>query len=364
MQTFNEILKFTFLHNTVENYLWFFGIILLAIVFKRLLSKRIMRLLLKLFTNILSDSIKLDTFLDMVIRPLELLIVTVAVYFAFNTLNYSGFDGNEETIKKVIHHIFQILIVVSSTWIALSMINFLGAILQVQAEKTETKVDDQIILFAKEAGRLMTYVIAFLFILSSIFELNVGSLIAGLGIGGLAIALAAQDTLENLIASFVIFADQPFQVGDFIKVGDTYGVVEKIGFRSTRIRTLEKSYLTVPNKTLINKELDNLSLRTFRRAKYSIGVTYDTNIDQIQKIVADIQKFIDDHKITNEDGLVRFEEFADSSLNIMVLYYVRTQDWNEYMLVREEVNYEIMRIVKKHGSDFAFPTQTIHLEKE
>jgi MscS family membrane protein len=189
-------------------------------------------------------------------------------------------------------------------------------------------------------------------------------MVAGLGIGGLAIALAAQDTLENVIASFIIFMDKPFKQGDYISVSGAKGVVERIGFRSTRIRTLEKSYLTIPNKMLISDVLDNLSLRTFRRSKFYIGLVYSTTQDQIKSIVSEIQKYLDDHEMTNEDGLVRFEEFGDSSLNIMVLLYVDTQQYAEFLEVLEDVNFQIMEIVKRNGSDFAFPSTTVYLQKE
>jgi MscS family membrane protein len=233
-----------------------------------------------------------------------------------------------------------------------------------QAEKTESTTDDQIIQFVKEALKIFTYIFAFLFTLGAVFQLNIGAMVAGLGIGGLAIALAAQDTLQNVIASFIIFFDKPFVVGDYIKVQGISGVVEKIGFRSTRIRTLEKSFLTIPNNMLISNVLDNMSLRTFRRSKFQVGLTYDTTIDQIKSIVKDVQAYIDKHEKTNQDGLVRFEEFGDSSLNLTVLLYVDTQNYDEYMMVVEDINFRIMEIVKEHGSDFAFPSTTVYLHKE
>jgi len=363
-ESIQNILDLTFFNNSIENYLWFFGVILLVLVFKRFLSKRFTGLLFKLFRKIMPSMTELDSFLVLLIGPLELLIVILAVSFAFDFLQFPSASENAMKFKGIISVILNIAIVFIVTWVVMRIIDFLTALLSKQAEKTETKVDDQIILFVKEAAKLITIIFSFLFILGAVFELNIGSLVAGLGIGGLAIALAAQDTLENLIASFIIFFDKPFLVGDFINVGETYGVVEKIGFRSTRIRTLEKSYLTVPNKSLINRELDNLSLRTFRRSKFHVGLTYSTTTKQLHDIIRDIQKYIDEHELTNQDGLVRFEEFGDSSLNLMVVYYVKTKDWGEYMSVKEDINFKIMDIVSDHGSDFAFPTQTIHMHKE
>jgi len=303
-------------------------------------------------------------FFNLLIKPIEFLIVLIGFSFAFNVLSYPPVVEGEFGLKNTINIGFQIFIVISATWIVLRMIDFLGFVLAKQAQKTDTTTDDQIIQFVREALKILTYIFSFLFVLGAVFNLNIGSLVAGLGIGGLAIALAAQDTLENVIASFIIFFDKPFVVGDYINVGDEYGIVEKIGFRSTRIRTLEKSYLTIPNKNLIGDKLDNLSLRTFRRAKFDIGVTYDTTIEQIQAIVSEIQKFIDEHPRTNQDGLVKFTDFGSSSLDIMVLFYVDTMEWSVYLEVKEEINYKIIEIVEKHGSSFAFPSTTVYLQKE
>ena len=362
---FQEILDSSFWGNTIENYLWFSGIILLAVVFKRLISKKLGNLIFKLFKKDKEgDSVGADHFFELMIKPVEFLIVLVGLSFAVSTLNFPEPADGELGLGSVVDLLLQISIVVSVTWSILRLIDFFGLILLQKAEKTEGTTDDQIIQFLKEALKIFTYIFSFLFILGAVFKLNIGAMVAGLGIGGLAIALAAQDTLENVIASFIIFMDKPFKQGDYISVSGVKGTVERIGFRSTRIRTIEKSYLTIPNKMLINDVLDNLSLRTFRRSKFHIGLVYSTSQDQIKAIVMEIQKYLDDHEMTNEDGLVRFEEFGDSSLNIMVLMYVDTQQYAKFLEVLEDVNFQIMEIVKRNGSDFAFPSTTVYLQKE
>lgn len=233
-----------------------------------------------------------------------------------------------------------------------------------KAEKTDTKQDDQLVPFLAEILKIFIWIIAVLVMLNQVFELNVGSLVAGLGIGGLAIALAAQDTLTNLLGSFTIFFDKPFVVGDLVTVGNITGVVEKVGFRSTRIRTLEKSYVTLPNKKMIEAELDNLTLRTYRRVDFNVGLTYDTPSASIKSIVSEIQNYIDHHPNTNEEGKVKFMEFGDSSLNIMVLYYIDTMDWGVFLDIKEEINYKIMELVEKNGSSFAFPSTSVYLENQ
>jgi len=360
---FQDTLSFTFWGNTIENYLWFSVIMLLALLFKRLLSKRIGKIIFGLFKRIKPGLLEFNDLFELMIKPMELLIVLIGLSFAVGVLDFPGAEGGEG-VSRMIDVALQIAIVMAVTWSILRLIDFLGLVLLKQAEKTDSKTDDQIILFVKEAGKIFAYIFSFLFILGAVFELNIGAMVAGLGIGGLAIALAAQDTLENVIASFIIFFDKPFVIGDYIKVSGVSGVVEKIGFRSSRIRTLEKSYLTIPNKMLISDVLDNMSLRTFRRAKFHVGLVYETSIEQVKAIVNDIQTFIDEHENTNQDGLVRFETFGDSSLNVLVLFYVDTTKYDVYLAVVEEINFKIMEIVKSHGSDFAFPSTTVYLQKE
>jgi MscS family membrane protein len=247
----------------------------------------------------------------------------------------------------------------SFTWIVLRFADSIGLILMQKASKTESKQDDQIISFVIDISKIFIAIFALFFILGAIFNLNVASLVAGLGIGGLAIALAAKESLENLFGSFTIFFDKPFVVGDLVKVGNLEGVVEKVGFRSTRIRTLEKTYVTIPNKKMVDAELDNLSLRTFRRVKFTFSLIYNTPPDKLNAIIEDVQKLIDTHPNTNDEGRARLFELAKSGIDIRVIYFITTADWNLYVDLRQEINFKIMEIVKKHGSEFAYPTSTV-----
>jgi MscS family membrane protein len=193
--------------------------------------------------------------------------------------------------------------------------------------------------------------------------MNVGSLIAGLGIGGLAIALAAKETLENLIGSFTIFLDKPFAIGDFVKVGDVSGVVEKIGFRSTRLRTIEKSCVTVPNKKMVEAELDNFSLRTQQRVNFTLSLRYDTSSEQIKYILDDIRNLLNNHVMCGSDNVARLTGFGVSAYEIMIIYFVNTADYFKYLEIKEEINFNILNIVKQHKATFAFNTTTVYVEK-
>lgn len=364
----HAFLQRTFLGNTLEAYCWFLGIALLGLIFKRLLSKGAAYAGYKLLHKH-ARNIGYDKFLGLVQKPLGIFILLVTFYLAFDRLEFPNAWNlvpiEQFGLRMVVFDLFQIAIIFSLTWTFLRLIDFFGLILMYRASLTESKSDDQLVSFIRESIKVVVGILAIFFIMGAVFKLNVASLIAGLGIGGLAIALAAKESLENLMGSFTIFLDKPFTIGDLIKVGSIEGTVEHIGFRSTRIRTTEKTYLTVPNKKMVDSELDNLTLRLQRRVKFDLSLLYETTAEQFKNIVADIQAYIDNHpQIYTVENKVRLYGFGDSGINILVTYFVNTKDYDIYLNVRQEVNYKIMEIVQKRGSDFAYPTTTVIMRKQ
>jgi MscS family membrane protein len=362
-----KILAYEFLGNTVQEFLLFAGILLIGFIFKAVLSKLLSRILYKLLVDRFTEEDSQAAFKRLLIQPLEVLLFLVFLYFAFLVLDYpldpTEIREGDHFIKAFAFRTYQVFVIVALTWVILRFVDFVGMIFKSRTEKTASKLDDQLVPFFKDFSKVLIVIFSFLAMLGIVFGVNVAGLVAGLGVGGLAIAFAAKESLENLLASFTIFLDQPFVVGDLVQVGELVGVVEKIGFRSTRIRTLEKSFVTLPNKHMIDKPLDNLSLRTFRRAMFDINLTYDTTSEQIRAITRDIQEYIDNHPRTNQDGRIRFLKLGAHSKDVMVLYFVDTMDWNEYIDIKEEINYKIVEIVERHGAEFAFPTQTLHLQR-
>ena len=192
---------------------------------------------------------------------------------------------------------------------------------------------------------------------------EVKEFLAGLGIGGLAIALAAQDTLANLFGSFVVMMDHPFHLGDVVKIGPSEGAVEDIGLRSTRLRTGARSQIIIPNKVVASEAITNFTRMPQRRVDQTIGVTYDTTPDQIEQLVAGIRALI-----AAEPGVhpatinVTFANFGESSLDVQILYFADNPDWIGHMALRERINLGIMRLIAKQGLSFAFPTRSVVLE--
>ena len=362
-----EFLKDIYFGNTVQDYLWVVGSLLFGVILVRFIAHRISNTLFRVIAG-KTQGVNKNELYNLLEKPLKWLIMLIILYVCTSHLDYPqewNLAPKEEFgLRMFLHRSFIAFLIIVITWSALKIIKFLGIILMAKAELTESKSDDQIIPFLMEIIKVVAVTLGTFIFMGSVFKVDVGALIAGLGIGGLALALAAKESLENLLASFVIFFDKPFVIGDLVTVNGVTGSIEKIGFRSTRIRTLEKSYLTLPNRLMIDNVLDNLSLRTFRRVSFKIGVLYGTSEVQLKQIVEEIQNFIDNHPHTNQDGEIHFIEFGASSLDIMVLYYIDTMDWSVFLKIKEEINFEIMRIVQAHGADFAFPTQTIHLEKD
>ena len=361
-----EFLQIEFLSNTLLDYSWFIGAILVGLLFKKLISKYLSHLLFKIVGK-KGAEVGIDKFDALLTKPIGFFIMLSIIYLGSSHINYPEVwnlaPENEVGLKMLINKGFSLIYVYSIFWIFLKVIDFIGLILNKRAEATENKMDDQLIPFIVEIAKIITYIFALVIVMGNVFEVDITALAAGLGIGGIALAMASKESLENLLGSFTIFFDQPFTVGDTVTVGTVTGTVEKVGFRSTRIRTFDKSLVTVPNKKMIDAELDNLGMRPVRRVKFNIGLTYETAPEQIKAIVTDIQAMINQHPKTNQEGKVRFQEFGSSSLDILVMYFVDSPKWNDLIDVKEDVNYKIMEIVKKHNSDFAFPSTTVYLQK-
>ncbi len=234
--------------------------------------------------------------------------------------------------------------------------------LEKAAEATESKMDDQVLPVIERSISVMIVVGTLFYVLSKL-NVNVTALIAGLSIGGIALALAAQDTVKNLIGSVMIFMDKPFQVGDFVEIGGQFGSVVEVGFRSTRIMTKDSSVLSIPNGQVANMNLRNLGVRRFRLFETEIGLTYDTPAYLIEQFIEGIRKIMRLHPLVMpEEQYVYFSKMADSSLNVFVRVNIDTQVWAEELDVKQELYLDIIRMAYEMGIRFAFPSRTLYIE--
>lgn len=216
----------------------------------------------------------------------------------------------------------------------------------------------------RKAVKAIIFLLAFVAILDG-FGFSVTALVAGLGVGGIAVALAAQKTIENLFGGISLYGDRPVRVGDFCRFGDKIGTVEEIGIRSTRVRTLDRTLITIPNAEFSNLQLENYAKRDRMRLFAMIGVRYETTPEQLRYILVEVRKLFYAHeRVTPEPARIRFVGFGAFSLDLEIFAYVDTSDWNEFLGIREDIYLRIMDIIEASGTGFAFPSQTLYLGRD
>ncbi len=355
--TLDDGLQTIFFGNTVLQYLICGAILLAGLALKRVISRLLNRLAFRLIETKFKEVTE-EEFHALLIKPVERLLLLVTLYFAFNVLSYpldpDDLSGTEPWPKRLFFHGWQFFVIWSAATVVLRLVDFAALIFLKRADAHVTKMDNQLIIFAKDALTVLVWFGAVMVILSTVFSYDVRAFIAGLGIGGLALAFAAKETVENLLASFTIFLDRPFTMGELVTVGDVTGTIEKIGFRSTRIRTSEKSYVTMPNKMMIDRPLNNLSRRPSRRVRFDLSLTYDTTPEQTQAVVSQLDAFIRQQpKVVEGETLVRFNSLTAAAKVIYIEYFVATESYTEYLDVVQAVNYEVIRIVARVGASFA-----------
>lgn len=247
--------------------------------------------------------------------------------------------------------------------IAARVIDVASRVFADRAAQSETRLDDQAIPLINKLSKVAVVVLGIVFVLSNV-GIDVKGLIAGLGIGGVALAFGAQDTVSNLFGGLTVFTDQPFQVGDWVIIdGKVEGTVEEVGFRSTRVRTFYGSVVTVPNSKVANSNVDNMGKRPFRRVKTTLGLTYDTPPDLIQAFVEGVRAILMAHPDTRKDAYeVHFRSFSASSLDVLVYFFLTNTDWNGELTARSEIFRQILRLADDLGVRFAYPSQSLYLE--
>lgn len=252
----------------------------------------------------------------------------------------------------------------SAVWAAYRVVDVLSDHMLARAEKTSSGVDDLMIPLVRKAVKI--FIVAFgLVFIAEAFALPITSLVAGLGIGGLAFAFAAKDTIENLFGSVAVILDRPFAPGDWVVVGDIEGTVEEMGFRSTRVRTFYNSLVTIPNATLVRATVDNYGLRRYRRFRTHLSLTYSTPPERIERFCEGIRELVRSHPHTRKDYFeIHLNQFSAASLDVLVYVFFRVPDWSTELSARHALMLDIIRLAQRTGVDFAFPTQTLHVFNE
>ncbi|MFH1731499.1 MAG: mechanosensitive ion channel family protein [Planctomycetota bacterium] len=293
-------------------------------------------------------------------KPFGYLLLLAGLAGAFGVLTLP----TEPNVRGFVFGALKVLLAADIMWFLFRLVDASVEHLARLAERTESSLDDQLVPVIRKALKATIGVIFFVWVIQ-LLGYSISSLIAGLGIGGLAIALALQDTLGNFFGSVFIFLDRPFCVGDWIKLGDVEGIVEQVGFRSTRIRTWPATLVSIPNKTVASATIDNWSRMPKRRVVQTVGVTYKTNADQMEDVVAAIQDIVKNDKgVDPEFIVVRFTDFGESSLNILVYYFTKAIPFADHLATKQRINLAIMRGLEDQGLSIAFPTRTVYLEHQ
>ncbi len=304
--------------------------------------------------------------LDALDRPAAWGVYVLGIWAAVSAFDLpEGGPGAEIVfnLDKFVTRTLTAASVALAVWFGVRLVDNLSAIWAVKAEQTESRFDDQLVPLVRKTGKVFLVVVGGVMIFQEL-GYSVTSMVAGLGIGGAAFALAAKDTVANLFGAIVIFVDRPFQVGDWVEIGSTEGTVEEIGLRVTQIRTFPNSVITIPNAQLTTTPINNWSRMRKRRIKMTVGVTYDASPDQILEGKAAIEDLIrSDDRFDHDFFLVTFHDFGASSLDYFIYCFTRTTDWKEHLEIREAFLLGIMRRFEAIGLSFAFPSQSLYVEK-
>lgn len=337
-----------FLANAVRDYLWVMGVILFVLFLNRFISKYLAILLCKAFKKIWKNFDQ-QKFVSLIIHPLGTFLVISVSIVALYRLNFPpqlNITLYKYSIQKIILSIAICIQIIAFIWLLLRLIDFIASVLEVRANQTLDQSDNQLIVFFRDFLKVIIGIIGVMMLLHFAFNYDVSNLLTGLSIVGAAIALALRESLENLIASFVIFFDKPFTTGDNVKVQSISGTVERIGLRSTRVRTVDKSYVTVPNKQMVDSILDNISLRSQIRGEINLYIHLWTPSEKIEQLLNEIKTYLSSiPEIQNQNVL--FNDIKGQAFIMFVEFFTPPIAWSRFTAIKQQVNFFILQTMER-----------------
>jgi len=292
------------------------------------------------------------------LRPMGTLVMLLVWWFGLRWL------GLPVSFLAWYASVVQIALILVACVTAYRLVEVVSAVLWRRATETTSRFDDLLVPLVRKTLKILIVIVGTVLIFQA-FGQDLKALLAGLGIGGLALALAAQDTIGNLFGSLTVVLDRPFQVGDWVKIGDVEGTVEEVGFRSTRVRTFYDSLISLPNSHLTKASVDNLGQRKFRRWTTRLALVYDTPPEKVEAFCEGVRELIRRDPQTRKDVFhVYFNEFGGSSLEVMLYLFFEVPDWSAELKARHRLAVNILRLAAALGVDFAFPTQTLYVRQD
>lgn len=341
--------------NTVLSYLIAGGVILLIFLFKKYISQVIAAFIFRGISR-MWPSVKKQHFFELVVAPMGRFIAVVISVFALDKLNFPAalkYQIYGHDTADIFERLGKGIIIIAFTWLVLRLVDFIARVLELKASLTADTRDDQLVVFARDFLKVLVGIAGILLIIKACFHQSIGNVLTGLSIVGAALALAAKESLENLIASFIIFFDKPFFTGDTVKVNAVSGTVEKIGLRSTRIRTGDKTLVTVPNKQMVDSVVDNWSLRTERRAEIRLELASSTSAEALEKFNQGVKNILQQqgNKISTYNVYIR--EVSKAGVVIIAEFFTAPYDIKEFFQLNETINYQVKRLMDENSIVFA-----------
>lgn len=361
-----NFLDHIFLSNTIRSYCIVGGIILFVLLFKRYFSRYIASVLIRLLSYIWK-TVDRKSFVDLVVEPLEWFLVMLIAVFAIDKLNYPAewqYKIYGHSIEDILTSFGIAIIVIFFTRFLLRIIDFIALILARKAEATQDKTDDQLVVFFRDFLKVIVGIMGLLLLMKTSFNLDIGGLLTSLSIVGAAVALAAKESLENLIASFIIFFDKPFITGDTVKVNAVTGTVEKIGLRSTRIRTVDKTLVTVPNKQMVDSVVDNWSMRIQRRGEFKLELTAQTGTLKIQQLIEVLKNLLQSKSDQISSFTVHLTEINKNGIQITAEYFTPHIPLENFNQLKEDLGFAVKAALEKTGVEMASTTNTVTIINE
>lgn len=348
------ILEKSFYDNTLVDWLLALGIIVASV----LIAKTVFWLMKNIVRKATEKtSYRFDSMLvDILEEPLVFSIILFGIWSGLKTLALPAI------IVQYLDGAYHFAFIMAVAWFASRLVtNLIEFYLKPIVERTETTLDDQLLPILGRGVRITIWMLAILIGLDNA-GYDVGALLAGLGLGGLAFAMAAKDTIANLFGSLTIFTDKPFTQGDIITVSGVTGTVQEVGIRSTRIKTFDNRIVTMANSAVANASIENITSEPSRKITMTLGLTYEMDHQKIAQAQEILRQIVDENDALEENAIISFNEFGDFSLNIFFVYYIKKDEKGSFDLfgTKNKVNTEILKRFNENGIDFAFPTQFIY----
>ena len=342
--------------NPVKKYFFVFIALIVGLIFKRIFSKFVAGQLFRAATT-MGKGVDKNAFVKLLLDPLEIFLIAFISIVGIDKLRFPTaleFEIFEVSSKTVVHGIAKTILIVVFIWLLLRIIDFVSIVVKEKARLTGGIKDHQLIVFFRDFLKVIIGIIGFLMVLGMGFGFEVSKVWTGLGLAGAALALSLRESIENLIASFIIFFDKPFMVGDSVKVSNISGAVENIGLRSTRIRTDLKTYVTVPNKQMVDSIVDNLTLRTYRKAEIRLQLKSTTPAETIQSFIEESRKLLGDISFIS-DATVYLMDISGTFFQVNIDYFTTPIPLAEFNEIKQKLNLEILDLIEKRKIAIAEP---------